>query len=138
MIIFASNSILNFKTKIIPKDSIIIPIEKYKLKNAISTITQIKPCKIICENEKIRELLNPHFNNLELLNNQPSHIYINNQIPQNLFYIIISLLSSICFWFLSKNTVLTLIFFTTTFIILLFSYSESTRWDKQFHKLIDL
>jgi len=138
MIIFVSNSITKFKSRIIPKDTIICPLEFYNLKNTISTINQINPSSIICENIQIYNLLKPHFNNLEILQNHPSHIYINNQIPQNIFYITITLFSSILFYLISKNTIITLIFYTASFISLVLCYSDTTRWNTNISKLIDL
>jgi len=138
MIIFVSNSITKFKSRIIPKDTIICPLEFYNLKNTISTINQINPSSIICENIQIYNLLKPHFNNLEILHNHPSHIYINNQIPQNIFYIIITLFSSILFYLISKNTIITLFFYTASFISLVLCYSDTTRWNTNISKLIDL
>ena len=142
MIIFISSSILNFKTRNIPKDTIIIPFEKFHLKKIISTISLIKPSKIICETPQTLKLILPHFPNCEILQNQPCHSYINNQIPQNIFYISFSLVLSILFTLLINknilNTILVLVFFTTSFISMVFCYSDTTRWDTNFIKLIDL
>lgn len=142
MIVFISNSITNFKTRSIPKDTIIIPFEKFHLKKIISTINLIKPSNIICENSNILQLIKPHFPNCEILENQPCHTYINNQIPQNIFYISISLILSILFTLLINknilNTILVLIFFTTSFISMVFCYSDTTRWESKITKLIDL
>lgn len=142
MLIFISNSITRFKTRCIPKDSIIVPFEKFTLKETIQKIQSINPSTIICENESILKLLKPTFSNLEILSNQPSYNYINNKIPQNIFYILISLISTIFFALLFnkniQNIILVLIFFSTSFISLVLCYSESTRWDTNFIKLIDL
>ena len=142
MIIFISNSIINFQTRNIPKGTIIIPFEKFHLKKLLSTLSLIKPSNIICETPHILNLIQPHFSNCEILQNQPCYSYINNQIPQNIFYISISLILSILFTLLINknilNTILVLIFFTTSFISMVFCYSETTRWESKFTKLIDL
>lgn len=141
MKLFISNTIHKFKTQSIPTNSLILPLQKYKIAEAIDLITTLNPKKIICETEEIYNLLFKKFDNLEILNENTKcfHYINNNVIYQNIYYIIIS---SICAYIISKIFNIKFILLTLTinisiFLALTFIFKDNLKWDKKSSILVD-
>lgn len=140
MKLFISNTIHLFKTKSIPTNSLILPLQKYKINDAIRLIQKIKPSKIICETEEIFNLLNKKFNNIEVLNeNTKCYSYFQNKLYQKPFYLLISSIITLILSFLLSlySLIPLLIINLLIFTAIIICFNENFKWDQNFTRLVD-
>ena len=70
MKIFISSSILQFKTRFIPRECAILPISNFIAASKNTTVAHVKlinPSEIICETEGIFRVISPYFKNIPVV-----------------------------------------------------------------------
>ena len=104
--IYITNSLLEFKTKKIPKNSIIINIEKFNNNNFIqSIIKKLNINHIIVENSNLHKYISnllPNFT-IHLIDNEPkTHIYKHKNTSYFFYFLLLSSITT--FVFLNMTT----------------------------------
>jgi len=70
MKIFISSSILQFKTRFIPRGCVILPMSNFLAASKNTTVANLKlinPSEIICENDGIFRVIAPYFENIPVV-----------------------------------------------------------------------
>ena len=70
MKIFISSSILQFKTRFIPGGCLILPMPSFitgGINTTVVKLKSLKPSEIICENERIFEVISPYFKGIPVI-----------------------------------------------------------------------
>ena len=70
MKIFISSSILQFKTRFIPRECAILPMSNFIAASKNTTVAHVKlinPSEIICENDGIFRVIAPYFENIPVV-----------------------------------------------------------------------
>lgn len=136
--IYFTNSLLEFKTKKIPKNSIIINIEKFNNNNFIqSIIKKLNIHKIIVENTSLHKYIStllPNFQ-IHLIDNLPkNHIYRPKNTSYFLYFLILSSFTTFVFFNITtrKYSFIISITLITNLILWLISYKlliNNQPWD---------
>lgn len=143
MKIFISNSILQFKSRFIPGDCVILPIPKFGgVNKTIVNIRCIKPTEIICETKEILRVISPYFNEIpvSLISYSNGIEYCPNLFKQNAKYIILSSYFSLFVYSLILDnfilSIFLLIIHLSVFIVIVLWYSDSEKWNIDFQKIV--
>jgi len=70
MKIFISSSILQFKTRFIPRGCVILPMSNFIAASKNTTVANLKllnPSEIICETDRIFQIIAPYFDNIPVV-----------------------------------------------------------------------
>ena len=95
MKIFISNSILQFKTRFIPGDCVILPMPSYIVGGLNTTVANLKllnPNKIICETDEILRLISPYITEIPIsvMTNSDGIEYCGSPIKNKMNYAVIT------------------------------------------------
>jgi hypothetical protein len=95
MKIFISNSILQFKTRFIPRGCIILPITSFITGGMNTTLVNLKllnPTEIICETEEILKVIFPYYKEIPMsvINYSDGIEYCGSLIKNKMNYAVIS------------------------------------------------
>lgn len=137
MKIFISNSILQFKTRFIPRGCIILPMPSSISGGIHITIANLKllnPTEIICETEQILKIILPYFKEipLSILNYSNGIEYCGNLIKNKMNYAVIcSYIILFLYGIILDNFILS-IFLTIIqliiFFIIIIWFSDREEW----------
>jgi len=143
MKIFISNSIIQFKTRFIPGDCVILPMLKFGgVNKIIINIRWIKPTEIICETKEILKAISPYCKNIPIsvMTYSNGVEYCPNLYNQNIKYIIISSYFTIFLYSLIIDhfilSIFLLIIHLSIFIVIVLWYSDSEKWNIDFQKIV--
>ena len=138
MKIFISNTILQFKTRFIPKDVIILPITSILtggLNTTIINLKLLKPTEIICETDEILKIIFPYFKEIPIsvINYSDGVEYCGSLIKNKMNYAVISgyfilFLYSIILDNFILSIFLTIIYLIIFFVVILW-YSDREEWE---------
>ncbi len=126
--IYITNTLLDFKTKIIPKNAIIINLEKFNNNDFLKTIiSRLDINEIICENKELQKYVSKILNK-EVINIEELEIKCSRYQDKSVFYFLyyISLASFTSFFFFSlyikKRFLIAMILIVNLFIWLVSYY----------------
>jgi hypothetical protein len=138
MKIFISNSILQFKTRFIPRNCIILPMPSSITGGINITVSNLKilnPSEIICETEQILKIISPYFKKIPLsvVNYSDGIEYCGSLIKNKMNYAVISgyfilFLYSIILDNFILSIFLTIIYLIVFFVVILW-YSDREEWE---------
>lgn len=143
MKIFISNSILQFKTRFIPGDCVILPMPKFGgVNKMIANIRWIKPTEIICETNGILREISPYFKGIPVYAMKYSNgvEYSGSPIKNKMNYAIISSYFVLFIYSVILDNFILSIFLLiinlTVFIAVVLWYSDREQWEAGFKRFV--
>jgi hypothetical protein len=143
MKIFISNSILQFKTRFIPGDCVILPMQKFGgVNKIIINIRWIKPTEIICENDEILREILPYCKDIpvSVMTYSNGIEYSGSPIKNKMNYAIISFyfilfINSVILDNFILSIFLGIIYLTVFFSIILW-FSDREKWEAESKRIM--
>jgi len=138
MKIFISNSILQFKTRFIPRGCIILPMPSIITGGINITVSKLKilnPSEIICETDQILKIISPYFQEIPLsvVNYSDGIEYCGSQIKNKMNYAVISAYFILFLYSIILDNFILSIFLTIIYLIVFFTviiwYSDREEWE---------
>lgn len=143
MKIFISNSILQFKTRFIPRDFIILPIPKFGGVNlTIANIRWIKPTEIICETDRILRAISPYCKDIPVSVMKYSNgiEYCGSPIKNKMNYAIISSYFVLFIYSVILDNFILSIFLLMinliVFIAVVLWFSDREQWEAESNRIV--
>ena len=145
MKIFISSSILQFKTRFIPRECVILPMSNFIAASKNTTVVNLKlinPSEIICENEKIFRVIAPYFENIPVIVMDYSDgiEYCGGPIKNKMNYAIISAYFVIIFYgIILDNFILGIflgIIYITIFLGVILWFSDLEEWEAKGKRIV--
>jgi hypothetical protein len=126
--IYFTNTLLDFKTKILPKNAIIINLEKYNKYDLLPILEKLQIYNILYENDSILPLLSnlpKKYSLSPISQNKNNHIYHDKSSSQFLKYLILSSITTFLIFNMTKfkHPILYFSILLTNLIILLITYN---------------
>jgi hypothetical protein len=136
MKIFISNSILQFKTRFIPGGCLILPMSNFiaaDVNTTIANLKLLKPSKIICENDKIFQVISQYFNESVIMDYSDGIEYCGSPIKNKINYAVISAYFLLFIYAIILDNLIQA-FFLTIIFLLVFSgiilwFSDREEWE---------
>jgi len=138
MKIFISNSILQFKTRIIPGGCIILPCPSFLVGGINITVAKLKllkPSEIICENDKIFKEILPYFKDIPVVVMKYSDgiEYCGSPIKKKMNYAVISAYFILFIYALILDNFFQAFFLIIIFLMIFFAVilwvSDREEWE---------
>ena len=136
MKIFISSSILQFKTRFIPRECAIFPMSNFIAINKNTTVANLKlinPSEIICENEEIFRIISPYFKENSVIMDYSNGIeYCGSPIKNKMNYAVISAYFCLFIYALVLDNFIQAFFLTLIYLIIFFAvilwFSDREEW----------
>jgi hypothetical protein len=136
MKIFISNSILQFKTRFIPGGCIILPMPSFitgGINTTVVKLKSLKPSEIICENERIFEVISPYFKGIPVVMDYSDGIeYHGSPIKNKMNYMVISGYFVLFIYAVILDNFIQSFFLTMIYLIIFFAvilwFSDREEW----------
>jgi hypothetical protein len=137
MKIFISSSILQFKTRFIPRGCVILPMSNFLAASKNTTVANLKlinPSEIICETEGIFRVIAPYFENISVvvMDYSDGIEYCGSPIKNKMNYAVISAYFVIIFYgIILDNFILGIflgIIYITIFLGVILWFSDREEW----------
>jgi hypothetical protein len=138
MKIFISSSILQFKTRFIPRRCAILPMSNFFAISRNTTVANLKlinPSEIICETEGIFRIIAPYFENIPvvIMDYSDGVEYCGSPIKNKMNYAVISAYFIIIFYgVILDNFILGIflgIFYIIIFLAVILWFSDREEWE---------
>jgi len=138
MKIFISSSILQFKTRFIPRGCAILPMSNFTATSANTVISNLKwlnPSEIICETEGIFRVIAPYFKNIPVVMMKycDGVEYCGSRVKNKMNYVIISAYLVILFYGIILDNFILAIFlgviYITVFLGVILWLSDREEWE---------
>ena len=138
MKIFISSSILQFKTRFIPRGCVILPMSNFTATSANTTVANLKlinPSEIICETEGIFRVIAPYFKNIHvgIMKYSDGIEYCGSCIKNKMNYAVISAYIVIFFYGIILDNFILGIFLGIIYIIVFLGvilwFSDREEWE---------
>jgi hypothetical protein len=138
MKIFISSSILQFKTRFIPRGCVILPMSNFTAISTNTTVANIKlinPSEIICETEGIFQVISPYFKNIPvgIMKYSNGVEYCGSSVKNKMNYAIISAYFVIFFNGVILDNFILAIFLGIIYIIVFLGviiwFSDREEWE---------
>lgn len=138
MKIFISSSILQFKTRFIPRGCVIFPMSNFTAISTNTTVANIKlinPSEIICETEGIFRVITPYFKNIPvgIMKYSNGVEYCGSCIKNKMNYAVISAYIVIFFYGIILDNFMLSIFLGVIYIIVFLGvilwFSDREEWE---------
>jgi len=135
MKIFISSSILQFKTRFIPRGCAILPISNFNANATVANLKLINPSEIICENEMIFRVIAPYFKNIPvvIMKYGDGVEYCGSPIKNKMNYVVISVYFVILFYWLILDNFILAIFLGVIYIVVFLGvilwFSDREEWE---------
>jgi len=135
MKIFISSSILQFKTRFIPRGCAILPISNFNTNAAVANLKLINPSEIICENEGIFRVIAPYFKNIPvvMMKYGDGVEYCGSPVKNKMNYAVISAYFVILFYALILDNFILAIFLGVIYIVVFLGvilwFSDREEWE---------
>lgn len=145
MKIFISSSILQFKTRFIPRGCVILPMSNFiaASKNTIvANLKLINPSEIICENEGIFRVIAPYFENIPVvvMDYSDGIEYCGSPIKNKMNYAVISAYFVIIFYGIILDNFILGIFlgliYITIFLGVILWFSDCEEWEAKGKRIV--
>jgi|688.fasta_scaffold480392_3 hypothetical protein len=145
MKIFISNSILQFKTRFIPKDVIILPMTSILtggLNTTIINLKLLKPTEIICETDEILKIIFPYFKEIPIsvINYSDGVEYCGSLIKNKMNYAVISAYFLLFLYGIILDNFIVSIFLIiinlTVFFAVIIWFSDREEWESGSKRII--
>jgi hypothetical protein len=145
MKIFISSSILQFKTRFIPRGCAILPMPKGITGGSNITIANLKwlnPSEIICETDEILRIIAPYFRNIpvNILNYSDGIEYCGSPIKNKMNYVIITSYLVLFIYAIILNNFIQAIFleiiYITVFLGVILWYADREKWEINSKRII--
>jgi hypothetical protein len=145
MKIFISSSILQFKTRFIPSECIILPMLSFipsGVNETIAKLKNLKPSEIICENDSILREILPYFEDIPIYVMKYSNgiEYCGSPIKHKMNYAVISAYFTLFTYGLILDNFILSIFLgiinLSIFITVILWYSDKEEWEAWSKKII--
>jgi hypothetical protein len=140
MKIFISNSILQFKTRFIPWESVILPMRGINV--TITNLRLLNPSEIICENEEIFKIISPYFKEIpvSILKYSNGAEYCGNPIKNKMNYAVVTAYFVLFIYALILDNFILSIFLAiiniTIFLGVILWFSDRDEWENGSKKII--
>ena len=137
MKIFISSSILQFKTRFIPRGCVILPMSNFLAASKNTTVANLKlinPSEIICETEGIFRVIAPYFENISVvvMDYSDGIEYCGSPIKNKMNYAVISAYFVIIFYAIILDNFILGIFlgiiYITVFLGVILWFSDREEW----------
>ena len=136
MKIFISSSILQFKTRFIPGGCLILPMPSFigaNINTIVAKLKSLKPCDIICENERIFKVISPYFKGIPVIMDYSDGIeYCGSPIKNKMNYAIISAYFVLFIYGFILDNFIQAFFLTMIYLIIFFAvilwFSDREEW----------
>ena len=138
MKIFISSSILQFKTRFIPRGCAILPMSNFTATSANTVVSNLKwlnPSEIICETEGIFRVIAPYFKNIPVVMMKycDGVEYCGSRVKNKMNYVIISAYLVILFYGIILDNFILAIFlgviYITVFLGVILWLSDREEWE---------
>jgi len=145
MKIFISSSILQFKTRFIPRGCVILPMSNFIAASKNTTVANLKlinPSEIICENEVIFRVIAPYFENIPVvvMDYSDGIEYCGSPIKNKMNYAVISAYFVIIFYgIILDNFILGIflgIIYITIFLGVILWFSDWEEWEDKGKRIV--
>ena len=145
MKIFISSSILQFKTRFIPRECAIFPMSNFIAINKNTTVANLKlinPSEIICENEEIFRIIAPYFNDIPVvvMDYLDGVEYCGSPIKNKMDYMVISAYFVIFFYVVILDNFILGIFLGIIYIIIFLAvilwFSDQEEWEAKGKRIV--
>jgi len=145
MKIFISSSILQFKTRFIPRGCVILPMSNFIAASKNTTVANLKlinPSEIICENEVIFRVIAPYFENIPVvvMDYSDGIEYCGSPIKNKMNYAVISAYFVIIFYgIILDNFILGIflgIIYITIFLGVILWFSDCEEWEAKGKRIV--
>ena len=145
MKIFISSSILQFKTRFIPRGCVILPMSNFIATSKNTTIANLKlinPSEIICENEEIFRVIAPYFENIPVvvMDYSDGIEYCGSPIKNKMNYAVISAYFVIIFYGIILDNFILGIFLGLIYIIIFLGvilwFSDCEEWEAKGKRIV--
>jgi hypothetical protein len=139
MKIFISNSILQFKTRFIPRECIIIPINNF---STIVNLKNLNPTEIICETDEILKIILPYNKEIPsyVLNYSDGIEYCGSLIKNKMNYAVISSYFLLFLYGIILDNLILSIFLIIIQLIVFFTviiwFSDREEWESGAKRII--
>jgi len=145
MKIFISSSILQFKTRFIPRECVILPMSNFIAISKNTTVANLKlinPSEIICENEGIFRVIAPYFNDIPVvvMDYLDGVEYCGSPIKNKIDYTVISAYFVIFFYAVILDNFILGIFLGIIYIIIFLAvilwFSDQEEWEAKGKRIV--
>jgi len=145
MKIFISSSILQFKTRFIPRECAILPMSNFIAISKNTTVANLKlinPSEIICENEGIFRVIAPYFNDIPVvvMDYLDGVEYCGSPIKNKIDYTVISAYFVIFFYAVILDNFILGIFLGIIYIIIFLAvilwFSDQEEWEAKGKRIV--
>ena len=138
MKIFISSSILQFKTRFIPRECVILPMQGSITGGVNATIANLKylnPSVIICETEGIFRVISPYFKagSVVVMDYSDGVEYCGSPVKNKMNYVVISAYFILLIYAVILDNFIQAIFlvviYITIFLGVILWYSDREKWE---------
>lgn len=145
MKIFISSSILQFKTRFIPRGCVILPMSNFIAASKNTTVANLKlinPSEIICENEEIFRVIAPYFENISVvvMDYSDGIEYCGSPVKNKMNYAVISAYFVIIFYGIILDNFILGIFLGLIYIIIFLGvilwFSDWEEWEAKGKRIV--